>query len=170
LGERDCRLSAATIVQQLVAQLRLRRRLDGRRQTMSTPTTALVHPEQRTVDRAFAAAGVAELRRMVFMSVPSEHSKRNYAKALDELFTLCEKRQQPLSRALLMEYRAAMMEKDLSPSTVNVRLSAICSFQEYLAQCFRAIWRNVSELFGVIGVSWCRSKDCPAPLQPLHWI
>ena len=44
-----------------------------------------------------------------------------------------------------------------------------CSFQDYLARCFRAIWRNVSELFGVHGVSLCRSQDCPAPLQPLHW-
>jgi hypothetical protein len=83
----------ATIVQQLVAQLRSRQRLEGRRETMSTPSTALVHLEQRTAERAFAAAGVAELRRMVLMSVPSEHSKRNYAKALDEVFTLCEQRQ-----------------------------------------------------------------------------
>ena len=33
--------------------------------------------------------------------------------------------QQPFSRALLMEYRAAMLEKKLSASTVNVRLSAV---------------------------------------------
>jgi hypothetical protein len=56
-------------------------------------------------------------------SVASEHPKRNYAKALDEVFVLCEVRQQPLSRALLMEYRAAMLEKNAS--TVNVRLSAV---------------------------------------------
>ena len=29
---------------------------------------------------------------MVLNSVASEHSKRNYAKALDEVFALCEKR------------------------------------------------------------------------------
>ncbi|MCU1249649.1 MAG: phage integrase family protein, partial [Edaphobacter sp.] len=34
-------------------------------------------------------------------------------------------RSQGLSRALLMEYRAAMVEKKLSASTVNVRLSAV---------------------------------------------
>jgi hypothetical protein len=49
--------SVATIVQQLVSQLRSRRWLDGRRPTMSTLTTTLVHLEQRTTDRAFAAAG-----------------------------------------------------------------------------------------------------------------
>nr|WP_242618396.1 hypothetical protein [Edaphobacter modestus] len=44
---------------------------------------------------------------------------------MDEVFALCEERKQPLSRALLMEYRAAMLEKKLSASTVNVRLSAV---------------------------------------------
>jgi integrase len=62
---------------------------------------------------------------MVLMSVASDHSKRNYAKALDEIFALCELRQQPFSRALLMEYRAMMLEKKLSASTINVRLSAV---------------------------------------------
>jgi integrase len=58
---------------------------------------------------------------MVLDSVKSIHSKRNYAKALDDLFAFCASR--PLSRALLMEYRTTM--DHLSPSTVNVRLSAI---------------------------------------------
>jgi integrase len=61
------------------------------------------------------------LRQMVLDSVQSIHSKRNYAKALDDLFAFCASR--PLSRALLMEYRTTM--DHLSPSTINVRLSAI---------------------------------------------
>jgi integrase len=61
------------------------------------------------------------LRQMVLDTVPSVHSKRNYAKALDDLFAFCASR--PLSRALLMEYRTTM--NHLSPSTINVRLSAI---------------------------------------------
>jgi len=81
--------------------------------------------EQPAGERAVPAAGVAELRRMVLMSVASDHSKRNYAKALDEIFVLCELRQQPFSRALLMEYRAMMLEKKLSASTINVQLSAV---------------------------------------------
>ena len=63
----------------------------------------------------------AMLRQMVLDTVPSIHSKRNYAKALDNLFAFCAGR--PLSRALLMEYRTTM--DHLSPSTINVRLSAI---------------------------------------------
>jgi len=84
---------------------------------------ALMHAADASpLDRA---AAFQELREMVLNSVASEHSKRNYAKALDEVFALCEARQQPLSRALLMEYRAAMLEKKLGASTVNVRLSAV---------------------------------------------
>jgi integrase len=70
-------------------------------------------------------AAFQRLREMVLNSIVSEHSKRNYAKALDEVFSLCANRSQGLSRALFMEYRATMLEKKLSASTVNVRLSAI---------------------------------------------
>src|ERR1700730_11199178 len=63
----------------------------------------------------------ARLRKMVLDTVPSPHSKRNYGKALDDLFAFCASR--PLSRSLLMEWRAAM--ESLSPSTINVRLSAV---------------------------------------------
>jgi integrase len=58
---------------------------------------------------------------MALDSVQSSHSKRNYAKALDDLFTFCATR--PLTRSLLMEWRAGM--ESLSPSTINVRLSAV---------------------------------------------
>jgi integrase len=61
------------------------------------------------------------LKQMVLDSVASVHSKRNYGKALDDLFLFAAN--QPLTRALLMEWRATMDK--LSPSTVNVRLSAM---------------------------------------------
>jgi site-specific recombinase XerD len=63
----------------------------------------------------------ARLRRMVLDAVPSPHSKRNYAKALDDLFGFCASR--PLSRELLLEWRSTM--ESLSASTINVRLSAV---------------------------------------------
>ena len=62
-----------------------------------------------------------QLRRMVLDTVPSPHSRRNYAKALDLLFALAAGR--PLTRALLQEYRTSM--EGLAPSTVNVRLAAV---------------------------------------------
>jgi integrase len=62
-----------------------------------------------------------ELRSIVLASVTSPHSRRNYGKALDLLFAFADGR--PLTRALLLEYRASM--DDLAPSTVNVRLAAV---------------------------------------------
>ena len=62
-----------------------------------------------------------QLRQMVLDSVTSEHSRRSYAKALDLLFAFAAS--QPLTRALLLEYRASL--GDVAPSTVNVRLAAI---------------------------------------------
>ncbi len=61
------------------------------------------------------------LRKMVLDSASSPHSRRNYAKALDDLFRFCASR--PLSRELLMEWRSTL--ESLSPSTINVRLSAV---------------------------------------------
>jgi integrase len=62
---------------------------------------------------------------MVLASVQSEHSQRNYAKALDEVWSFCEERREGLSRSLLMGYRASLLDRNLSPSTINVRLSAV---------------------------------------------
>jgi integrase len=84
--------------------------------------TSLVHVELPLAEPPYALTHAqAMLRQMVLDTVPSIHSKRNYAKALDDLFAFCASR--PLSRALLMEYRTTM--DHLSPSTINVRLSAI---------------------------------------------
>lgn len=48
-------------------------------------------------------------------------TRRNYGKALDDLFAFSRGRR--LTRGLLMEYRSSM--EALAPSTINVRLSAI---------------------------------------------
>jgi integrase len=58
---------------------------------------------------------------MVLDTLPSLNSRRNYGKSLDDLFVFSAGR--PLTRALLMEYRASM--DALAASTINVRLSAI---------------------------------------------
>jgi integrase len=70
-------------------------------------------------------AGILALCQMVLKAVASPHTRRNYGKALDEVFALSELRNQPLSRDLLMEYRSQMIERKLSPSTINVRLAAV---------------------------------------------
>ena len=58
---------------------------------------------------------------MVIDAVTAANSKRNYAQALDHLFIFAAGR--PLSRELLIEWRASMQKQ--SPSTVNIRLSAM---------------------------------------------
>jgi hypothetical protein len=55
---------------------------------------------------------MAALRQMVLNAVVSVHTRRNYAKALDELFAFSEQRGQPLSRMLLMDYRASMADRN----------------------------------------------------------
>jgi integrase len=86
---------------------------------MSTALIQVEHPDPEPTFMLTPAQAI--LKKMVLDSVVSIHSKRNYAKALDDLFVFCANR--PLSRALLMEYRTTI--NHLSPSTINVRLSAI---------------------------------------------
>jgi len=88
-----------------------------------SPSLALIPSAQESQLNPHAA--FQRLREMVLNAVASEHSKRNYAKALDEVYTLCANRLQGISRPLLMEYRTSMIDRKLSPSTINVRLSAI---------------------------------------------
>ena len=66
-----------------------------------------------------------ELRRAVLNGVATENSKRNYALALDELTAFCREKQQPISRTLILEFRAAMLDRNLGASTINVKLSAV---------------------------------------------
>ena len=76
-------------------------------------STALVHVPKPTEEAFVLTTAQKRLRQLVLNSVQSDHSKRNYAKALDDLFAFSAS--QPLSRALLMEYRTTM--DHLSPST-----------------------------------------------------
>jgi hypothetical protein len=82
---------------------------------------APVPPESRAGEPLALTPAQARLRKMVLETVQSPHTRRNYAKALDDLFAFCASR--TLFRSLLMEWCAGM--EALSPSTINVRLSAV---------------------------------------------
>jgi site-specific recombinase XerC len=76
----------------------------------------------RNLDKGFALTPAQTiLRKLVLDAVQAPYTRRNYAKALDDLFQFFASR--PLSRALLMEWKAGM--ESLSPSTITVRLSAV---------------------------------------------
>lgn len=85
-------------------------------------TAALVHV---LYDSVVVPSRFDALRSVVLDGVVSENSKRNYALALDELSAFCIQRQQPLSRTLILAFRADMLERELSASTINVKLSAV---------------------------------------------
>ena len=61
-------------------------------------STSLVHVNHSSEEPPFAITQAqAILRQMVLDSVQSIHSKRNYAKALDDLFAFCASRPLPCS-------------------------------------------------------------------------
>jgi integrase len=68
---------------------------------------------------------LAELRRLFTNSLVSAHTKRAYISAFNQFFALVAETGRSVCRALLMEYRAQMIDHVLSASTINVRLSAI---------------------------------------------
>ena len=69
--------------------------------------------------------GFDKLRSAVLNGVTAVNSKRNYGLALDELSAYCNEQQQPVTRTLILEFRATLLDRELSPSTINVKLSAI---------------------------------------------
>ena len=92
-----------------------------------------------------------QLRQMVLDSVTSPDSRRSYGKALDLLFAFAASR--PLTRALLMEFRASM--EDLAPSTVNVRLSAV---RKLVTEAERNGWLSAEEAAAMTDVPNIRQQ------------
>jgi integrase len=72
-----------------------------------------------------APATLDRLQEAVLASVTSPHSKRNYANAFAEVGKYLAAASQPLARETLFGYREHLLERGLSPSTINVQLSAI---------------------------------------------
>jgi len=68
---------------------------------------------------------IAEIIRTVLLGVTAQLTQRSYARALGELLHLARERRQPLSRELILAYRASLVERKLAASTINVRLSAV---------------------------------------------
>ena len=63
---------------------------------------------------------------LVLDGLTSDHSKRAYGKALtDFLAWHADQGRPPLSKALVQHYKVVLEESGLSPSTINLRLSAI---------------------------------------------
>jgi integrase len=124
------------------SQWNLRRRVVSTTAIVWVPRVAVPEPIDPRLLR---------LKQMVLDAVTSANSKRNYAKALDDLFVFAAGR--PLTRALLMEWRTAMDK--LSPSTVNVRLSAM---RKLITEAQRNGMLSAGEAENLAGVPNLRQK------------
>ena len=72
------------------------------------------------------AAAFARIKALVLDTLPSAESKRAYGHALDDFFGWCEAAAVgEFTKAVVNAYRASLEARKLSPSTINLRLSAI---------------------------------------------
>lgn len=78
---------------------------------------------------------VPELRQMFLTALNWQGTRATYVRVVDDLMTLAESRHQPISRAVVMEYRSALITRRLSSSSINGQLSAICKACT-LSRCF----------------------------------
>ena len=73
-----------------------------------------------------AASGLARIRGLVLDSVASMHSRRAYAKALDDFLAwYAAEPRGPFSKAILQQYRGVLDRQGRAASTINVRMAAI---------------------------------------------
>lgn len=72
------------------------------------------------------AAAFERVKALVLDTLPSAESKRAYGQALDDFFSWCEAAAVgEFTKAVVNAYRASLEARKLSPSTINLRLSAI---------------------------------------------
>ena len=70
--------------------------------------------------------GFDQLRALVVDSVSSEHSRRAYARALDDFLDwYAAETRGAFSKAVVQAYRGVLEQRSLAPSTINVHLAAI---------------------------------------------
>ena len=63
---------------------------------------------------------------MVINGLPSENSRRAYRRALEEFFVWHQEQDRPeLNKALIQRYVKSLREQNLSPSSINQKLSAV---------------------------------------------
>jgi len=72
------------------------------------------------------AAVFERVKALVLDALPSAESKRAYGQSLDDFFNWCEAAAVgEFTKAVVNAYRASLEARKLSPSTINLRLSAI---------------------------------------------
>jgi len=96
----------------------------------SGPTPQFPDPEKQLSRSAIEPAvpsSFDQITKLVVNSVHSEHSQRAYRRALEDFIAWYRAQPgwPPLSKSLVQQYRVALTEAKLAPTTINVQLSAI---------------------------------------------
>jgi integrase len=93
----------------------------------SAYTGAVDSPSAALVPAAPASLRWEQVRALVSDSLPSPHSKRAYARALEEFAGWAREQpgQEGFSKALVQRYRSRLEGRGLAPSSVNVALTAL---------------------------------------------
>jgi len=66
------------------------------------------------------------IQTLLLNGISCSHTRRAYGQALDEfLIWLCSDESQRFTKAAVQKYRVELQSKGLSPSSINVRMSAI---------------------------------------------
>ena len=83
--------------------------------------------DQPSVIQRVLPGPFAPIIELVVNSVHSEHSQRAYRRAIEGFIAWYQTQpgRPPISKALVQQYRVALTEAKLAPSTINVQLSAI---------------------------------------------
>jgi site-specific recombinase XerC len=88
---------------------------------------SLIESNPQLLPAAPVAPAWSRVRSLVVDSVTSPHTKRAYARALDEFFDWYQREQPgPLCKAVVQRYKAAVLEgRDLAASSINANLAAL---------------------------------------------
>ena len=112
---------------------RIRQPDDRKRSSWPLADLALFRPSVKTESALTEAALLA----LVLDGMTSKHSKRAYGKALTDFFAWMRatyiEETPGFTKALVQEYRAGLLERGLSASTINLRLSAVRKLARELA-------------------------------------
>ena len=101
----------------------------------------------------------SDLKSLVLYALPSPHSRRVYGHALDAfvLWAFQNARAEGLTRALVQRYRLSLQQRGLSPSSVNVHLTAV---RKLAAEAAEAGFLDVAAASGISKVKGITQKGC----------
>lgn len=107
----------------------------------------------QTISGPIPAWGWGRVRALVVDSVSSPHSRRAYAKALDDFWTWCQRSAAGgFTRETVQQYRASLQSRGLAPSSLNLHLTAIRKLAQEAAANGLLPQETAAAITGVKGI------------------